>query len=253
VARITEVAVLAFVPNFVVQRKALMPMRLQTGGSILAGRLALEHGWSINIGGGFHHCSKDRGGGFCCFADITLLIKFVFHHFRNVVTKVMIIDLDAHQGNGHARDFMDDDDVIILDIYNRNIYPQDGFAKRGITIKVEVQPGVTDAAYLPLVQKHVERAMSDFQPNLVVYNAGTDILRGDPLGRMDISPEGVVKRDEIVFRACRRGNRQVPIVMLTSGGYQLTSAQVIADSILSLERNGLIESNEGVTRILTPN
>lgn len=71
--------------------------RYQTGGSILAGKLALERGWAINIGGGFHHCSSDRGGGFCPYADISLLIKFVFNNFPQKVKNVMIVDLDAHQ------------------------------------------------------------------------------------------------------------------------------------------------------------
>ena len=68
-------APVALLPNFLVQRKVLNPLRLQTGGSIKAGELAVQYGWSINIGGGFHHCSSKRGGGFCAYADITLLIK----------------------------------------------------------------------------------------------------------------------------------------------------------------------------------
>ena len=75
VARITEVPFVALVPNYFVQRSLLTPLRLQTGGSVLAGTLALNYGWAINIGGGFHHCSGDSGGGFCAYADITLLIQ----------------------------------------------------------------------------------------------------------------------------------------------------------------------------------
>lgn len=71
-------------------------LRFQTGGSILAGKLALERGWAINIGGGFHHCSANKGGGFCVYADITLLIKFLFKYDSRVQT-AMIVDLDAHQ------------------------------------------------------------------------------------------------------------------------------------------------------------
>lgn len=84
-------------PNHFVQRGYLLPLRYQTGGSILAGKLALERGWAINIGGGFHHCSANKGGGFCPYADISLLIHFLFNHYPECVKKVMIIDLDAHQ------------------------------------------------------------------------------------------------------------------------------------------------------------
>ncbi|KAK9753372.1 Histone deacetylase domain [Popillia japonica] len=97
VAYIAEVPPICIVPNYFVQLGYLQPMRYQTGGSILAGKLALERGWAINIGGGFHHCSSDKGGGFCAYADITLLIKFLFNNFPQKVKNVIILDLDAHQ------------------------------------------------------------------------------------------------------------------------------------------------------------
>ncbi|XP_069795903.1 histone deacetylase 11 isoform X2 [Narcine bancroftii] len=128
VATITEILPVAFLPNFIIQRKVLRPFRTQTGGTIMAGKLAIERGWAINVGGGFHHCSSDQGGGFCIYADITLAIKFLFERVEGV-SKAMIIDLDAHQGNGHERDFMDDNRVYIMDVFNRYIYPGDGFAK----------------------------------------------------------------------------------------------------------------------------
>lgn len=94
-----------------------------------AAKLALERGWSINIGGGFHHCSSARGGGFCAYADISLGIMFL--RKMKLIKKAMIVDLDAHQGNGHERDFINmQKDVYILDVYNREIYPHDGYAKR---------------------------------------------------------------------------------------------------------------------------
>ncbi|PNF15397.1 Histone deacetylase 11 [Cryptotermes secundus] len=97
VALIAEIPPLMFVPNFLVQASYLRPMRFQTGGSILAGKLALERGWAINLGGGFHHCSRDKGGGFCPYADITLLVQFLFQYEHQRVKSAMIVDLDAHQ------------------------------------------------------------------------------------------------------------------------------------------------------------
>lgn len=94
-----------------------------------AAKLAIERGWAINLGGGFHHCSSSRGGGFCAYADISLGIKFLLE--MKLIERAMIVDLDAHQGNGHARDFINmRDQVYILDVYNRSIYPHDGYAKR---------------------------------------------------------------------------------------------------------------------------
>ncbi|XP_030812810.1 histone deacetylase 11 [Camarhynchus parvulus] len=188
VATITEIPPVAFLPNFIVQRKVLKPLRTQTGGTIMAGKLAMDRGWAINVGGGFHHCSSDKGGGFCAYADITLAIKFLFERVQGV-SRATIIDLDAHQGNGHERDFMDDPRVYIMDAYNRYIYPGDGFAKRAIKRKVELEWGTEDTEYLQKVQTHVEGALNEFKPDIVVYNAGTDILDGDPLGGLAISPQ----------------------------------------------------------------
>ncbi|KAK3578775.1 hypothetical protein CHS0354_035683 [Potamilus streckersoni] len=237
VAGITEVPPVAILPNFIVQKYVLKPFRYHTGGTILAAKLAMERGWGINIGGGFHHCSSDRGGGFCAYADITLAILFLFE--RNPkVTKAMIIDLDAHQGNGHERDFMNDDRVYIMDVYNRGIYPHDGFAKRAIKRKVELGHLTKDDEYLNLVESNIEDALNEFQTDIIVYNAGTDILEGDPLGCLSITPKGIIQRDEIVFEKARK--RGIPVLMVTSGGYQKTTARIIADSIINLKTKGLI-------------
>ncbi|XP_045440109.1 histone deacetylase 11 isoform X2 [Pipistrellus kuhlii] len=216
VATITEIPPVIFLPNFLVQRKVLKPLRIQTGGTIMAGKLAVERGWAINVGGGFHHCSSDRGGGFCAYADITLAIK----------------------GNGHERDFMGDQRVYIMDVYNRHIYPGDRFAKQAIRRKVELEWGTEDDEYLNKVERNLKRALQEHPSDVMVYNAGTDILEGDRLGGLSISPQGIVKRDELVFRVAR--GCQVPILMVTSGGYQKRTARIIADSILNLYDLGLI-------------
>ncbi|KAI3369628.1 hypothetical protein L3Q82_025340, partial [Scortum barcoo] len=252
VATITEIPPLLFLPNFLVQRKVLRPLRTQTGGTIMAGKLAVDRGWAINVGGGFHHCSSDRGGGFCAYADITLAIKFLFERVEGI-SRATIIDLDAHQGNGHERDFLDDKRVFIMDMYNRHIYPGDGYAKRAIKRKVELDWGTEDLEYLQKVELHSDGALNEVQPDIIVYNAGTDVLDGDPLGGLSISPQGIVKRDEIVFRAAKR--RGIPILMVTSGGYQKKTARIIADSILNLHRQGLIETEalekEGSSSLVT--
>ncbi|XP_069062717.1 histone deacetylase 11 isoform X1 [Pleurodeles waltl] len=240
VASITEIPPLLFLPNCIVQRKVLKPLRTQTGGTIMAGKLAMERGWAINVGGGFHHCSGDKGGGFCAYADITLTIKFLFERVEGV-SKATIIDLDAHQGNGHERDFLEDNRVYIMDVYNRYIYPGDGFAKRAIKRKIELDWGTEDEEYLHKVKTQMEGALNEMKPDIIVYNAGTDILEGDPLGGLSISPQGIIKRDEIVFETAKR--HKIPILMVTSGGYQKRTARIIADSILHLHSMGLIDKD----------
>ncbi|KAK4319862.1 hypothetical protein Pmani_009248 [Petrolisthes manimaculis] len=237
VAKIMEVIPAAILPNMVLQKKVLKPFRFQTGGSVLAGKLAVEHGWSINIGGGFHHCWGNEGGGFCAYADITLTVHFILNHYPHI-ERVMIIDLDAHQGNGHERDFMGRKDVYILDVYNKFIYPNDAYAKKAISRKVELFAYTRDEEYLDRVSTHVEGALNEFSPHVVIYNAGTDIMEGDCLGLLSITKQGIIERDEIVFQKVTQ--RRIPIIMLTSGGYQRSTAAVIADSIDNLSKKSLI-------------
>ncbi|XP_044956358.1 histone deacetylase 2 isoform X3 [Hordeum vulgare subsp. vulgare] len=222
VAAIVEVPPLTLIPNWLLQQRLLYPFRKQVGGSILSAKLALERGWAINVGGGFHHCSAEEGGGFCAYGDISLCIQFAF--VRLNISRVMIIDLDAHQGNGYEKDFANDGRVYILDMYNAGIYPFSGTE--------------TDD-YLDQLDKALKVAQTRFQPQLIIYNAGTDILDGDPLGNLKISPEGVVIRDEKVFKFAKDQN--IPLVMMTSGGYMKSSARVIADSITNLSQKDLIQ------------
>nr|GMC53021.1 histone deacetylase 2 [Ipomoea batatas] len=146
VAMIVEVPPVSVLPNCLVQQKVLQPFRKQVGGTILSAKLAKERGWAINVGGGFHHCSASKGGGFCAYADISICIQFAF--VRLNISRVMIIDLDAHQGNGHEIDFANDRRVYILDMYNPGIYPLDFEARRYIDQKVEVGSGTETNDYL---------------------------------------------------------------------------------------------------------
>lgn len=94
----------------------------------------------------------------------------------------MIIDLDAHQGNGHERDFMQDPDVLIIDAYNPDVYPYDFPARKAITVDIPVYPNDNDERYLTKLKDHIPSTVESFQPDFILYNAGTDCLVGDPLG-----------------------------------------------------------------------
>ena len=229
-ARVLELRFLRFFPSQLSQNLVLEPMRLQTGGSVMAGLAALEHGWAINLGGGFHHASFDNGEGFCALDDIGLVVKYLRSH-KNI-KKFMIIDLDAHQGNGHGRDFIDDENVYILDIYNGDIYPHDHAAKKAIDYKVELPSFTSDAEYLSKLRIALTQAFNEFTPEIILYVAGTDGLIGDPLGALDISEKAIIKRDQLVFDRAKKDD--IPIVMMLAGGYQKSNAAVIANSILNL-------------------
>ncbi|RWS08576.1 hypothetical protein B4U79_12635 [Dinothrombium tinctorium] len=193
VVRAAEVPLLLCIPMFLIRSKLLTPLKWQTAGTVLAGYVALKHGYAINLGGGFHHCSAESAGGFCMFADITLCIRYLWEQVNNKL-KVMIVDLDAHQGNGHERDALsmperERNRVYILDIFNGSIYPGDEWAKNGIDRMIILKSFTKDDKYLQLLQFHIEEALKEFTPDLILYNAGTDILEGDPLGALSITPE----------------------------------------------------------------
>ena len=229
-ARISELGFLRFFPSRLSRNILLVPKKYQSGGSVLAAKAALEHGWAINLGGGFHHASTNNGEGFCVIADISMIVKYL--RAEGLAQKFMIVDFDAHQGNGHGLDFIGDDDVYILDAYNKEIYPNDTRAKEGIDLQIELPAFVGDNYFLPRIEQGLKQALSEFEPELIIYAAGTDILTGDPLGALEISREGVIKRDEILFSEAAAAD--IPIVMLLSGGYQKSNAEVIAASIVNL-------------------
>lgn len=231
IARYTEIGLVSWLPLALVRARILRPMLLATGGTLEATRLARERGWALNLGGGYHHASFSSGGGFCIYPDISLAVREALGR-TPPLQRVMIVDLDAHQGNGHERDHGDDPRVFIVDIYNHAIFPGDDKAKTGIDVDLNAPNGITTEAYLAAVEKALDRAFANFQPQLVIYNAGTDIIKGDPLGAMAVTEQGVIKRDEMVFR--RAFKAKAAIVMLLSGGYQKTNAQTIAHSIENL-------------------
>jgi len=235
IASIAELMMISLVPNFILQSRVLKPMKYATGGTILGCQLAMEYGWAMNLSGGYHHAKSESGGGFCFFADIPIAVYKLFK--ENPELSIMIVDFDAHQGNGYASIFRDDTRIHVFDVYNEEIYPYDVETKRYIEFEYPVKSYIEDRKYLSLLEGELGGAMVKSKPNLIVYNAGTDVLRGDPLGCMSISGDGIVKRDEIVFRNAL--NNKIPIVMVLSGGYTKKSAAIIGRSIENILKNVL--------------
>lgn len=173
---------ICFLPSEFLRYRVLNPMMKATQGSLESACMALEHGWAINLSGGYHHATCSSGGGFCIFPDITMVV----HHLRkwhfDRVRKVMIIDLDAHQGNGHERDFLNDDEVFIVDCFNPHIYPADKFAMKVIKKEILVDSRDSDDEYIFKVNTVINEAIASFLPDFIIYNAGTDCMCNDPLG-----------------------------------------------------------------------
>jgi len=232
--RITEIFLLFLVPNFILRKVILDPMKLATGGTIQAAKLALKHGWAINLGGGYHHAKSDviEDGGYCVYADIPIAAHVLWK--TNPDLKIMVIDLDAHQGNGHESVFKKDKRVAIFDVYNEDIDPWDEEAKKYITFNVPVKSGITGKKYMEKLKKELNGALDQLEkqnkkPDLIIFNAGTDPLDSDSLGLMKVSDEKMVERDEFVFEQAK--NRNIPILYLFSGGYSKKSTLVVCRSL----------------------
>lgn len=230
-ARALEVGFLATLPLALIEARVLQPMRRAVMGTVMATRHALENGGAaINFAGGYHHASNNRGEGFCLFADIPIAIADARQSgLLKPEDHVLIIDLDAHQGNGFERVFKGDKCVVFLDAYNRAVYPQDHEARSRINYDVPLAPGTDDDTYLAVIEPVLSRALQETQPTLVFYNGGTDIYEGDLLGGFKVSGAGVLKRDALVFGALREAN--VPWVMVPSGGYSPQSYHLIANAV----------------------
>jgi len=251
-AEICEMPVLKYAPNSIIQSRMLKPMKYAVHGTIVAGELAMKNKWAINLGGGMHHASHDNGGGWCVYSDIFLS----FHNLRDSIkhetgkpAKAMIIDLDVHQGDGLAKDKEkfhtkpEDGEVYILDMHNHELWPDDEHCREISDQNVYVCEGETDSTYLTKLDSNLKEAFVDFpEPDIIYYNAGTDILDGDPLnGDVRISQHGVLQRDELVFKTAL--NRKIPIVMVLSGGYAPNSAKAIIMSLKNLLQSIIAKHN----------
>lgn len=231
IAKIVEIPLLRFMPNFLLQRLLLKSMRFATQGTIQALIRAYEFKEAvINLGGGYHHACADHGEGFCVYNDICIAIKKLRQRYPMV--KILYVDLDAHQGNGVSSICKDDRQVVIFDIFGKNNYPVFGNSSlKGVKYSYPVQFNISDSEYLGYV-KHLAKIITQEKPDIIIYNAGTDILGSDPLGRFNISFEGIIQRDQMVFQYAKNNN--IPILMVTSGGYTNQSSDLIAASISNL-------------------
>lgn len=186
--------------------------RAATGGTVLAARLALDRGLALNTAGGSHHARRSQGAGFCVFNDVAVAASVLLADHD--VGRVLVIDLDVHQGDGTADIFAGDDRVTTLSIHAERNYP---VRKIASTIDVGLDDGVGDAAYLAVVAEAVVRTIDRAKPDVVFYNAGVDPHADDRLGRLALSDAGLAERDRRVIGTVR--DRGLPLVGVIGGGY----------------------------------
>ncbi|SPE23023.1 conserved hypothetical protein [Acidobacteriia bacterium SbA2] len=193
---------------------------LSAGGSILAGRLALEDAVAVNLGGGFHHAYPDHGEGFCVLNDFAIAIRRL--QKDGCIERAMTVDCDVHQGNGTAAIFGGDHSVFTMSIHQENNYP---YPKPPSSLDINLADGVEDEEYLRQLTKGLDRALAEFTPDLIFYVAGADPYRDDQLGGLKLSLDGLEKRDRLVFEKARA--KSIPVAVTLAGGY----ARRIEDTI----------------------
>lgn len=181
------------------------------GGTVSASLQAVQHGWGATLGGGTHHAFRAEGAGFCVFNDIAVAIQLL--RKRGLIRRAAVIDLDVHQGDGTAEIFQNDPDVFTLSMHCESNFP---FRKKQSRLDVPLPDRVEDAAYLRNLAE-VLPAIFAFKPAIIFYQSGVDPLASDVLGRLSLTPQGLIARDRAVFEAVR--NFGAPFVLTSGGGY----------------------------------
>ncbi len=194
---------------------------LSAGGSILAGRVALEEKIAANLCGGFHHAYPDHGEGFCVLHDVAIGIRRL--QKEKAIERALVVDCDVHQGNGTAAIFAGDPTVFTLSIHQENNYP---YPKPPSSLDVNLPDGVGDDEYLAALEKSLTQAFAQFPPDLLFYLAGADPYKEDQLGGLALTLEGLRARDAMVLGQSQE--RGVPAAITLAGGY----ARRVEDTVL---------------------
>jgi len=193
---------------------------LAAGGSILAGRKALEDGFAANLTGGFHHAYSGHGEGFCMLHDVAIAIRSL--QASGAIRTAMVVDTDVHQGNGTAAIFEDDKSVFTLSIHQENNYPM---PKPPSDEDIGLEDGTRDPEYLDALEEGLLHSLKSMTPDLIFYVGGADPYREDQLGGLALTLEGLQKRDRLVFEHARR--RGISVASTLAGGY----ARRVADTV----------------------
>jgi len=212
VAEYLEAPMVGALPAAMLDRGMLSAFRHASGGTLLAARLALKHGVAINLGGGYHHAKPDNGEGFCIYADMPIAIRVL--RKEKLIRRALVIDLDVHQGNGTAVCCQGDESVFTFSMHQGDIYP---IPKEKSDRDIELPAGTDDRQYMKILRKALPELIDRARPDLVLLQAGCDVLAGDPLASLKITKQGIVTRDSFVVDTCVE--RAIPIVVTLGGGY----------------------------------
>ncbi len=181
-------------------------------GTLQTSQLALDYGIACHLAGGTHHAFKDCGSGFCVFNDLAYASITLLNQEK--INKILILDLDVHQGDGTASICENIDNIFTCSIHCKNNFP---FDKKNSNLDVPIDDEVNDVKYINILTKTLDQIESNFTPDIVFYDAGVDVHSNDDLGNLNLTDDGIKKRDEIVCEYFKE--KKIPICTVIGGGY----------------------------------
>lgn len=181
---------------------------------------ALKNGVAFNVAGGTHHAGSNWAEGFCLLNDQAIAANYLLD--RGLSQRILIIDLDVHQGNGTAEIFKDEDRVFTFSMHAEKNFP---FRKEKSDLDIGLEDGISDKEYLEILSENFERILKVHQPDFVFYLSGVDVLATDKLGKLSLSLNGCKQRDEIVFKTCQLFN--LPVQVSMGGGYSPKISDIV--------------------------
>ena len=206
--------------GFPLSKDLVMRERVIANGTIQNTRFAMEYGVSMNIAGGTHHAYRSKPGAFCMLNDQAIAANYLIEN--KLSSRVMIIDLDVHQGDGTASIFQDQDTVFTISYHGKKNYP---FKKQKSDFDLAFDDDTNDDFYLESLVNNIPKLVESFKPDFIFYLAGVDVLKNDKLGRLGLSIEGCKKRDQFILELCKKNNLPVQISM--GGGYSIHLKDII--------------------------
>jgi acetoin utilization deacetylase AcuC-like enzyme len=190
------------------------------GGTLECCHYALEYGVSMNIAGGTHHAFTDKGEGFCLLNDMAIAANHLLEEKQ--AKKILVVDLDVHQGNGTAEIFANEDRVFTFSMHGARNYPMQ---KEVSDLDIGLEDGTGDKEYLETLEDKLPELMSKVQPDFIFFQCGVDVLETDKLGRMSMTLQGCAERDRLVLETAHRAG--VPLVASMGGGYSPRIADIV--------------------------
>ena len=189
-------------------------------GTVSGVNYSLKNGISMNIAGGTHHAFYDRGEAFCMLNDQAIAANYIIQ--EGLFKKILIIDLDVHQGNGTASLFNSNPNVYTLSFHGKKNYP---FRKEKSDLDIEFDDNTNDKEYLKVLKETIPKVIDQFEPEFIFYLSGVDVLQNDKLGRLSLTLNGCKERDKFILQTCK--DNSIPLQVSMGGGYSIVLKNII--------------------------